>query len=267
MVKKTDFNAKICKVEGKIPSISGLATSSALTAIENKIPDVSSLVKKTEFKTKVTEIERKIPDVSSLATNSALIAAENKIPNAAILIANTYSDVELRKVSDRVTSKKSKHLLVENELKKLQKFDSSYFRGKDFLEGNYLVFKPMNKFKKNNNNTKSISSWNSKELSDEVIKSPTINNNSLAPKLEYVEKNMLVKYNGSFLIRQNKFTFNKKILTVYIVYDLDSNLNNFDPISENCLFGAIKITKNSDIDKYKGSVLIQKESFHIQQFS
>ena len=44
-VKKTDFNAKVAEIEGKIPSISGLAT--ALTAVENKIPDVSSLVKKT----------------------------------------------------------------------------------------------------------------------------------------------------------------------------------------------------------------------------
>ena len=34
------------EVEGKIPSISGLATNSALTAVENKIPHVSGLVKK-----------------------------------------------------------------------------------------------------------------------------------------------------------------------------------------------------------------------------
>ena len=45
-LKKTDFNTKVTEIEGKIPSISGLATSSALTAVENKIPDVSILVKK-----------------------------------------------------------------------------------------------------------------------------------------------------------------------------------------------------------------------------
>ena len=45
-LKKTEFNTKVTEIEGKIPSISGLATSSALTAVENKIPDVSSLVKK-----------------------------------------------------------------------------------------------------------------------------------------------------------------------------------------------------------------------------
>ena len=35
-LKKTDFNAKISEVEGKIPSISSLATSSGLTAVEKK---------------------------------------------------------------------------------------------------------------------------------------------------------------------------------------------------------------------------------------
>ena len=41
-LKKTDFNTKVTE----IPSISSLATNSALTAVKNKIPDVSSLVKK-----------------------------------------------------------------------------------------------------------------------------------------------------------------------------------------------------------------------------
>ena len=42
---ETDYNAKITEIESKIPSISGLATNSVLTAFENKIPDIS-LVKK-----------------------------------------------------------------------------------------------------------------------------------------------------------------------------------------------------------------------------
>ena len=73
MVKKTDFNSKVGAVEGEIASISGLATTSALTAVENKIPDASSLVKKTEFDTKVTEIQGKIPDVSSLVKKQTML--------------------------------------------------------------------------------------------------------------------------------------------------------------------------------------------------
>ena len=44
-LKKTDLNAKVTEIEGKIPSMTGLATNSELTAVENKIPDVNSLVK------------------------------------------------------------------------------------------------------------------------------------------------------------------------------------------------------------------------------
>ena len=43
--KLTDYNAKITEIEGKIHSISGLATNAALTAVETKIP-VNNLVKK-----------------------------------------------------------------------------------------------------------------------------------------------------------------------------------------------------------------------------
>ena len=47
---------------------------------------------------------------------------------------------------------------------------------------------------------------------------------------------------------------NRKTVNIYIVYDIDSNRNNFYPTLGSCLSGAIKLTKNSDIDKYKYSV-------------
>ena len=39
-----------------------MATKTALTAVENKIPSVGSLVKKTDYNTKITEIENKLTD-------------------------------------------------------------------------------------------------------------------------------------------------------------------------------------------------------------
>ena len=45
---KLDLQKKVSDAEGKIASISGLVTNSALTAVKNKIPDVSDLVKKTD---------------------------------------------------------------------------------------------------------------------------------------------------------------------------------------------------------------------------
>ena len=46
LVKKTDYNAKVTEIEGKISSISPLATTAILPAIENRIADVSNVVKK-----------------------------------------------------------------------------------------------------------------------------------------------------------------------------------------------------------------------------
>ena len=45
-VKKTDYNARITEIEGKIPHITGLATTAALTGVENKILSVSNFIKK-----------------------------------------------------------------------------------------------------------------------------------------------------------------------------------------------------------------------------
>ena len=45
LVKNTGYNFKISGTESKISSISDLTTTSALTAVENKIPNATSLVK------------------------------------------------------------------------------------------------------------------------------------------------------------------------------------------------------------------------------
>ena len=83
-------------------------------------------------------------------------------------------------------------MLVKNQLKKLQIFDSSYFKGKNHFEEdssqNYLAFQKMNKYNKKIGNTESISSWESKGLSNEIIKLPTTSNNSLAPTLRCTRK-------------------------------------------------------------------------------
>ena len=88
-------------------------------------------------------------------------------------------------------------------------------------------------------------------LSNEVIKSP---DNSLAPAVKFTGKRMYVEFSGSCL-KQYKITSNHgKTVDIYIVYDLKSNFDpNFDPTLKNCLFGTIKLTKNSDIDKYECS--------------
>ena len=74
--------------------------------------------------------------------------------------------------------------------------------------------------------------WKSKGLSDEKINSINASNYSITPK-----------FNGSCL-KQNKITYNYgAIINICIFEELSSNLNNFDFALENCLFGAVKLTK------------------------
>ena len=83
----------------------------------------------------------------------------------------------MQDINKRITSNKTKHLLVENELKKLKTFDLSYFRRKSHFEEdstqNYLVFQPMDRYKR----VAGVDSGNyiyfckSKGLADEKINS------------------------------------------------------------------------------------------------
>ena len=119
-------------------------------------------------------------------------------------------DAKISSFNRKITANKSKHLLIENELKKLKKFDLSYFRGKSHFEEdgtqNYLVFQPMYRYFKVIANTKYISKWKSKGLSDESIKPPSASDNSLAPLTDYLGDKIRLKFNESCL-KQPKLTY------------------------------------------------------------
>ena len=143
--------------------MSTLATKTALTAVENKMPVVSRLVKKTHSNTKITEIEKKLsdhnhdkyittPEFNTLAADlfNARLAQIN-------LITKTAFDAKLSSLYRKITTNKTKNLLVENELNKLKTFDSSYFIDKSHFEEDgtqtCLVFQPLNKYFKVITNT------------------------------------------------------------------------------------------------------------------
>ena len=56
-------------------------------------------------------------------------------------------------------------------------------------------------------------------------------------------------------MKQDGVTFNhEKIANINIVYEINESINISDyPTLENCLFGAVRLTKNADINKYKYS--------------
>ena len=84
------------------------------------------------------------------------------------LITKTDFDAKLSSFNIKITSNKSKHLLVKNESKKLKTFDSSYFIGKSHFEENgtqtYLVFQPIQRYLKLISNTQYISSRKPKRI-------------------------------------------------------------------------------------------------------
>ena len=141
-------------------------------------------------------------------------------------------------------------------MNKLKTFDSSNVIGKSHFEEdgiqNCLVFQPIVRHLKLNTNTSSILSCQSKGLSNENIDPPTT---SLSQSINYDGNKIRVKFTGSCLKESNKLTYtHKTIVNIYIVYELGaSSSNNIDPTLKYFLFGAVTLTKNTDIHKYKYS--------------
>ena len=135
-----------------MPSISGLATTFALTAVENKIPSVSNLVKETDYNTKVNKIEKKITDqildkyISSPEFNKLTAKYFAARFRKAILVTMRDFDDKLSDPNRKIVLNKTKHLVTENELKKLKTLDSSYFHSKINFEDDgkqkWLLFQP-----------------------------------------------------------------------------------------------------------------------------
>ena len=82
------------------------------------------------------------------------------------------------------------------------------FHGGDGSQA-YLIFQPMYRHFKLNANTKYISSWKSKGLSDESSKPPTTSDNSLTPLINYHGYRITLKFNGSCL-KQPRVTYTNK---------------------------------------------------------
>ena len=85
-------------------------------------------------------------------------------------------------------------------------------------------------------------------MSHEIIKSPATSDNSLASLLNWlIGFRLWIEFDGQYLKQE------ESVVNIYIVYEI-----NFWPFKqsadftlEDSLFGAVKLTKNADFDKYK----------------
>ena len=95
-----------------------------MTAVENKIPDVSSFVEKLDYNKKIDEVEKKFtdhnhdkytttPEFNKLTAET--FAARLKQAN---LVTKTNFDDKLKNFNEKINLSKTKHVVVENEFKK-----------------------------------------------------------------------------------------------------------------------------------------------------
>ena len=103
------------------------------------------------------------------------------------------------------------------------------------------------------NNLILIFSWESKGLSNEKIDSTKTLNYDQSSRLVYNNARIKLRFSRSIL-KQNKVTYSHgPIVNIYVVYRLIPDTKSNDFTLENCLFGAVGLTKNADISKYKYS--------------
>ena len=175
-MKKTDYNAKITKSEGTIPSITGLATTAALTAVKNKILDVSNLVKEKDYDGKIWDIKSKnFTMVDYNKTDSQTLDAKIKqkklVDKSAIagFINNPDFNEKIATIATKAELKTEQDKII-----KLQLLDHpSYFCNKNHFEydgtQNNSVLHLIYRYFKKISNTANISSWKSKGLSSESM--------------------------------------------------------------------------------------------------
>ena len=77
----------------------------------------------------------------------------------------------------------------------------------------------------------------------------------MSPKFFYDNKGVHLSFSGDNYLKQGKVVYNHgSIINIYVVYKLNFSSSS-DITLNNCLFGAVKLTKNSpraDKQKYSG---------------
>ena len=161
-----------------------------------------------------------------------------------------------RRLSRKNTSNKTKHLLIENELKKLKTFGLGYFTGKSHFDEdgaqNYLVFQSMLEYF--TLNIKWITKWKLKGLSNKSLEVVSTSDNTWTPSVNHYGDKTRLRFTGSVLQQKVVTCNHKKVVNLYVVYEITSFHSVISyPTLANTLFGAVKLTKNADIGKYKYS--------------
>ena len=243
------FNTKSTELENRIKDADIIAKS-AVTKANSIKSNLNDYAKKTDVANDITTIK------NDYVTNASLTSKLNDVK--AQHIAN-----EVKTIHDKTKKNASDILGFEKRLKQKEDIvdenqrEISFNRGfLHYLKKSYLVYEcKVNSF---NARCSEISAWKSTGISNHPDNSSI--NVVLHSKGNHpiLIRSRIMKVN----LHDNYFTQNKVLkisgsaINIYIVYKLSpiSSTRNTDYTIQNALFGAMKITKNTDSSKgnYKG---------------
>ena len=251
LLPTSTFNSKITEVEnkiktadGKIPDTSNLTTKTELTSVGNKIPSTDGFVKKTDYATEITSTKK------DYVTNAAFDSKINDLKIQHIADEVTKIDDKSKKNASDILRFKSRLKQKEDIVDESQREDS-FTRGVYYyLQQSYFVYECREySFKKKNN---FLTTWKSTGYDNLSVNS---NLKAIATEKEVLPelkkyRVFSVRFLGNYFV-QNKLLIISNTasgISIYIVYELDSisKTRNTDYTIQNALFGAIKITKNTD---------------------
>ena len=119
-------------IEDKMPSITNLATTAALTVVKNQISNVKTLVRKPDYDVKISEIEKKYRitfDYNEFTNDILHAKIKNKKSvnesHISKFINKTGLDKNIKALTTKVALKTEK-----DKIEKLQTYDSSLFISK-----------------------------------------------------------------------------------------------------------------------------------------
>ena len=217
------------------------------------------MVKKTDYDTKISELEKKLTDHNhdKYITTPEFNKLTSKSFAARLAQANVITkkdfNAKLSSFNRKIISNKTKHLLIENELKKLKSFDLGYFIRKSHFDEDgsqhYLVFQLILQYFTLNGSW--ITEWTSKRLSNESLKVVSTPNNTLTPPVNYYGDKVRLRFTGSVLQQKTVTYSHKKVVNIYVVYEIH-DFQNRNAILFNIEMHYLELlTKNADFDKYR----------------
>ena len=150
-----------------------------------KLPITQNLYHNHDKYITTLEFDKFTAEIFALRLKQTNLVGKSDIAN---LVNKTYFDETLKNLNKKITSNETKNVLVENEFKKLQTFNSSLSIGQSYFNNDgaelYLKFQPIYKTITTFPGLKNtISEWESKGLLNEKSRLPYTVNKVLPPKM------------------------------------------------------------------------------------